>query len=110
MIRWLIGYLSTPSAYPGRPWAYAANQLGHLLIGLIAAYLTGGWIATVALYVVMIEAPQLVWWGGEWSDGIEDVAHVAAGALALVVGWQVLVLSGLIIAAGVAWRIEARRT
>lgn len=55
--------------------------------------MTGNWLAAAAVYAAMIEAPQLVLWGGDWSDGLEDAAHDSAGALA---------------AAGIARRIEER--
>lgn len=108
MILWLRDYLTTPSGFPRRPWAYAANQIGHILVGALVAHLTGNWLAAVAIYCLLIEAPQLALWGGDWSDGIEDTAHASAGALAIAAGWPALIVSGLIIAAGIAWRIEER--
>lgn len=106
MIRCLRDYLTSPSAFVRRPWAYAANQIGHITVGALGAHLTGSWLAAVAIYCLLIEAPQIVLWGGDWSDGLEDAAHFAAGALAVTFGWPVLVVSVLVIAAGIAWRIE----
>ena len=49
MIRWLRDYLTSPSGFVRRPWAYAANQLGHIAGGARAAHLTGNWLAAVAI-------------------------------------------------------------
>ncbi len=107
MIRRLIDYISTPDAYHGRPWAYLANQVGHTALGaLLAGLPVANGLIVILIYIALIEMPQATLWGGSVSDGIEDTAHVTAGALAVATGWPVLILSGLVIAAGVAWRIE----
>jgi len=106
MIRRLIDYIRTPDAYPGRPWAYAANQAGHVLIGAGAAWLTGHWLIAVPIYFAAIEAPQVLFWGGDWADGLEDTAHVTSGALAVALGAPMLAVSVLVIAAGMAGRRE----
>lgn len=108
MIRRLIDYIRTPDAYHGRPWAYLANQIGHTAIGAAMAAVapTAGTLALILLYAALIELPQAAFWGGSISDGVEDTAHVTGGALAVCFGWPALILSGLLIAAGIALRIE----
>ena len=95
MIRRLINYIRSPDAYPGRPWAYLANQVGHTALGaLLVGLPVANGLVIILIYIALIELPQATLWGGSVSDGIEDTAHVAAGVLAVTTGWSVLILLG----------------
>ena len=110
MIRWLLNLWRTPSAFKEKPWSYALNQLGHgYVIGGLPAMIWGppALLPLVLIYVAIVELPQLVFWKGELSDGIEDTAHVAIVAVAVAHGvWPVLAAHALFVAAGTVARMQ----
>lgn len=88
------GEMNTPGSYPADPYGAAANQLGHMALGAVAAaVLCMGWaavtgempyrlvsgIALVLAYTVAIE-----WWRQGWqrADSIIDTLFVALGIAA----------------------------
>lgn len=102
MIRWFWSYITTPSDYPGDPCGFALNQLGHAwivgaAIGLCAAP-EHIWIWMMA-YVVVIEIPQTLLWGGLWSDGAEDSGHVLLGAISVSTGEPMIAAAQLLLLA-----------
>lgn len=104
-MHWLRDYLRTPSAFDGQPWGYALNQVGHCCLGMCIGWLSGGQIvAAILIYALLIEVPQHLRWQGALSDGLEDTAHVTAGALAGAYGWPAIIVSWLIICSGIALR------
>ena len=109
MIRWLLNLWRTPSAFKGAPRAYALNQLGHgYVLGGVPAVLWGpsALLPLILGYLAIVELPQLVFWGGELADGIEDTAHVATVAVAVAYGvWPALAAHALFIAAGTVARM-----
>ena len=105
-MRWLLDYLRTPSAFDRMPLAYVANQVGHCCLGMCIGWLSGGQIVVaVLIYALLIEVPQYLRWQGTLSDGLEDTAHVTAGALAGAYGWPAIIVSWLIICSGIALRV-----
>lgn len=110
MIRWLLNLWRTPSSFPGQPWRYAANQLGHgYLIGALPIVLWGPCtlVPAILVYVALVELPQILWWRGKLADGIEDAAHVATVAVAFAYGvWPVLAAHALFVAAGTVGRMQ----
>ena len=65
-----------------------------------------GWICGpglmlgMALYVSLIELPQLLLWGGTLDDSAEDTGHVLCGALAVAIDWRIALIHLLWLAAG----------
>lgn len=110
MIRWLWTYLTTPDAYPGQPLAYALNQFGHAALGAGIGILCGpdALLLGLAIYVALIELPQLALWGGSLADGAEDTGFVLIGALAAAIDWRIALVAALWITAGVQARRKQR--
>jgi hypothetical protein len=110
MIRWILRLWHTPSSFPGKPWGYALNQLGHgYVIGGLPAAIWGpsALLPLILGYIAIVELPQFLFWGGDPADGLEDSAHVATVAVAIAHGlWPALAAHALFVAAGVAARLE----
>jgi hypothetical protein len=106
---WLRDLLRSPSDFRRDPWGYLRNQLGH-------AYLVGAGLilAGLPLWLVLAgyacwEALQFARYGAEPHDGIEDLAHVAAGAAIVATGsWLFLPVHALFLGAGFLWRKSER--
>lgn len=102
MIGWLYRYISTPTSFPGDARGYTLNQLGHAwAIGAPIGWICGpGLMLGMALYVSLIELPQLLLWGGTLDDSAEDTGHVLCGALAVAIDWRIALIQLLWLAAG----------
>ena len=102
MIGWIYRYISTPTSFPGDPRRYTLNQLGHAwAIGAPIGLICGpGLMLGMALYVALIELPQLLLWGGTLDDSAEDTGHVLCGALAVAIDWRIALIHLLWLAAG----------
>ena len=103
-IDWLLKLWTAPSAFKGDARGYVLNQLGHgYIIGGIPAALWGpvAILPLIVLYLVIVELPQAVLWGGSVGDGVEDTAHVATVGVAVAYGvWPALGAHMLFIIAG----------
>lgn len=102
MIRWLYRYITTPSRFDGDPRGYLLNQLGHTwLVGAPIGWICGQWLLVgIALYIALIELPQLLLWGGTPDDSAEDTGHVLCGALAVAIDGRIALIHLLWLAAG----------
>lgn len=111
-LRWLYRLWTTPSDFLGDAGGYAMNQIGHgYAIGGTAAWFWGPpvLVPLVILYLAIVELPQLLLWGGDLADGIEDTAHVATVAVAVAYGiWPGLLAHLLFVIAGALARLERR--
>lgn len=101
---WLWKLWTSPSAFKGDARGYVLNQLGHgYLIGGIPAWLWGpaALLPLLVAYLVIVELPQFLWWGGSAEDGFEDTAHVATVAVAVAYGvWPALIAHLLFVISG----------
>lgn len=107
MIRWLYLYITTPSRFDGDPRGYLLNQLGHAwIVGAPIGWICGEQFLTgVLYYAVAIELPQLLFWRGRPSDGVEDTLHVALGAFAVSFGlWSIVAIQLASVLAGTLYR------
>lgn len=108
-ITWLIKLWTSPSAFKGDPRGYVLNQLGHgYIIGGIPALLWGPAVLLplIIAYVVIVELPQAMLWGGSVGDGLEDTGHVATVAVAVAYGvWPALLAHLLFVIAGAMARL-----
>lgn len=86
----MIGHLfRTPSSFEGDPRGFALNQLGHSIIGAVAAALAlhiSPWAAwlPLALYVVWEALQWRLYHAPAW-DCVEDVGFFAVGMCAILV-------------------------
>lgn len=99
MFLWRL--FSTPDAFERRPWAYARNQLGHMALGALLAWLLPLW--TALAIPVAWEAAQRVLFGAELHDGLEDTGFFFVGAFAFTEP-TFAALGGVFLLAGVARR------
>lgn len=110
MLNWLLKLWTSPSAFKGDARGYLLNQLGHgYLIGGLPAAFWGppALLPLLALYLAIVELPQVLWWGGTLADGFEDTAHVATVAVAVAYGvWPALAAHLLFVAAGTVARMN----
>lgn len=79
----LLDLLRTPSSFEGDPRGFLINQLGHMFIfGYMPVHYFGYWgILAIPLYIIIVEATQVLLFDGEIWDGLEDSAYVSLGAL-----------------------------
>lgn len=70
-----------PDSQPGQPYAFAANQAGHAMIGIGLALVAGPVVAVLAYFVAWEVLYQIRKLGGGWKDSVADTAFVAVGAL-----------------------------
>lgn len=106
MIRALVRYLTTPSDYARDPRGYVFNQLGHAwVVGAPLGLFGADWVLIAVLaYVAVIEAPQLLLFGGTSADAAEDTGHVALGALAVAISPQIAAIHVLWLICGAKQR------
>lgn len=105
-MNFLLQLLKTPSSFEGEPWKYARNQIGH-------GYILGGGLtllfslpAALAIYFA-IEAIQLMFFGSELWDSVEDYAFFLTIALAASFSfWPLLVVHSMFLIAGVCRRLK----
>jgi hypothetical protein len=106
----LLRLWRTPSSFAGDPRGYVLNQLGHgYVIGALPALAWGppAVAPLVVLYVLLVESPQLVLWGGTAADAAEDTAHVATVAVAVAWGvWPALAAHALFVLSGALARFK----
>lgn len=105
---WLYRLWTSPSAFKADARGYVLNQLGHgYVIGGIPAAIWGpaAVLPLIAAYVVIVELPQRLFWGGSTADGFEDAAHVATVAIAVAWGvWPALAAHLLFVISGALMR------
>lgn len=106
-----------PDDFAGRPMAYAANQSGHMIIGMVLTALaalitpTAAPVAAVVTYAVLIEAPQIPHQNWRFWDGVEDCAWVGAGALIWHIhSTAILITATTALLVGMAMRWRNRHT
>jgi hypothetical protein len=78
--------LGKPDDFRGDPYGWLTNQMSHVLVGIVGAWLLmqlgcPPWcaVAAAALVSATVEAVQLRR-GGRLGDGITDLSYVAGGA------------------------------
>lgn len=93
-----------PDSQPGDPYAFAANQSGHAMIGIGLALVVGPVIAVLAYFIAWEVLYQVRKLGGPWKDSIADTAFVAVGALLasfpafalhIYAGFVIMILTGI---------------
>ncbi|MFN3612947.1 MAG: hypothetical protein ACK4WC_00080 [Rubrimonas sp.] len=94
----LMALFDAPDAYDDDARGFLLNQIGHIIVGALLAWLLGTWIA-LALYAAW-EIAQLWFRAAQPHDCAEDLAFVAAGAMAVAVSPLVLVPAAAHLAAG----------
>ena len=109
--------LGTPDDFRGNPYlGRLTNQMSHLLLGIVAAWLLGlfgasAWlcIAVVTIGAVALEAFHLSR-GGSTTDSFNDIGFIVLGAAWQANGGGVLValIAGICLAVGTANRAAER--
>lgn len=80
-MRWIIDMFWSPSGFDDDLRGYAANQLGHFVLGFFAGLFLGSW---ALIGWAAWEVAQWRYAGGDPSDCAEDFGFESAGVLAVI--------------------------